>query len=95
MFFSDILFRRQPRTSSVELAESYRLRASQLRGQAIQPENRRRRSLLFVAAYEYEMLADRTIESAEVERAKIVESRIADRRRRIHVVPRSRGSRIQ
>jgi hypothetical protein len=77
------------------LAESYQFRASELRGQAIEPENHRRRSLLFLAAYEYEMLADRVIEAAEAERAKAVNARASDRRRRFHVVPDGRNSSIQ
>ena len=95
MFFSDILFQRQRRSNSVELAEWYQFRASQLRGQASKPENHRRRSLLFIAAYEYEMLADKVTEDAEIERARAVEVRVADRRRRIRVIPGGRGNRAK
>lgn len=94
MIFSDLLFRRGRHAKSSLLAESYRFRATQLRGQAIQPENHRRRSLLFFAAYEYEMLANRMIEAAEIGRAKAVEARIADRRRRIFRKARTHGDRI-
>jgi hypothetical protein len=94
MMFSDILFRRSRNARSSVLAESYRFRATQLRGQAIQPENLRRRSLLFVAAYEYEMLADRVSEAAEIERAKAIEARITNRRRRRRGEARTHGGRI-
>lgn len=90
--FYDFLRSRWSR--SAVMAEAYRLRAAQLRGQAIKPENLRRRSLLFVAACEYEMLADRMASAADKERASAIKVRIANRRRRIRGEARTHGTRI-
>lgn len=87
-------FLRSRRSKSVVMVEAYRIRAAQLRRQAIEPENLRRRSLLFVAAWEYEMLADRMADAAEMERASAIKARMANRRRRVRGEARAHGTRV-
>lgn len=84
VIFSSFLSRPKKRTGSSLLAEGYQLRAAHLRAEATAPDNLKRRSLLFFAAWEYELLAGRMIEAAKVERTKMTEARTADRRRRQH-----------
>ena len=82
MMFFDFPFSQRKRAGSSALAERYQSRASHLRTEAVAPGNLKRRSLLLFAAWEYELLADRMVEAAKVERIKITEARAADRRRR-------------
>jgi hypothetical protein len=90
----DTPFPRDRHTRSAIREEAYRLRAAQLRAEAIKPENLRRRSLLFYAAYEYELLADKMAEAIEIERASAARLRSADRRRRERGEARTHGGRM-
>jgi hypothetical protein len=94
MHFPDLAFGRGRQGRSAILEEAYRLRAARLRAEAIEPVNLRRRSLLFYAACEYELLADNLAEAAHVERFRADAARAADRRRRTRKEARTHGGRM-
>jgi len=95
MDISDLLVRRCRSAGSAALAEKYRRKAAQLRAEAIDPGNIRRRLLLFYVAHEYEMSADRAAETADRERLEAVRVRILDRRRRVRAVARTYRARAE
>lgn len=90
----DPLFPRARHTLAAIREDAYRLRAAQLRAEAVEPKNLRRRSLMFYAAYEYELLADKVAEAAEWERSSAARARVSDRRRRGRGEPRTHGGRM-
>lgn len=94
MHIFDHLFPRRRLSLSAIREEAYRLRAAQLRAEAVAPKNLRRRSLLFYAAYEYELLADKVAEAVQSERLDATRARAADRRRRARGEPRTHGGRM-
>jgi len=93
MHFSDLLVRRGRHIQSTILEEAYRSRAKRLRSEASEPCNRRRRALLFYAACEYDSLADRTAEAAQIKRATMTHTRALDRKRRVRGEARTHGGR--
>jgi hypothetical protein len=90
----DLLFQRGRQARSAILVDAYRLRATRLRAEAVEPANLRRRSLLFYAACVYEMLADNMAETAHTERLQADAARVAHRRRRGRGEPRTHGGRM-
>jgi hypothetical protein len=88
------MFQRGQQARSAILVDAYRLRATRLRAEAIEPANLRRRSLLFYAACVYEMLADNMADTAQPERLRADAARVADRRRRVRGEPRTHGGRV-